>query len=242
MTVPKRIIKGKAYNTDTSTKVGSWTKEEEAVGISWGEDLYQNRFGQFFIYKWGEDGPDGPYEDIIPLTPRKARDWLVAHQSWRVDVIESLFGAVPEAGSKESKYTLRLPVHLHKRLAELAEANNQSLNAWMVKALEGATYMLRDDPKAGERTVRTYKFVMRSHQDRARPRLTAAKSAANEVERQSNAPTEQSPFGRQSPLDRPAPDLESKAPKPFPGVLPKPAVKAVKPFPGVPPKPKGKSS
>ena len=50
--------------------------------------------------------------------------------------IERLFGEMPEAGSGESKFTLRMPDSLRERLAERAKANNQSLNAWMVRCLE----------------------------------------------------------------------------------------------------------
>lgn len=214
----KRIIKGKAYNTETATKVGSWRKEEESLSLSWGEDLYQNRFGQFFIYRWGEDGPDGPYEDIVPLTPKKARDWMVTHESWRVDVIESLFGAVPEAGSKELKYTLRLPVHLHRRCAEHAEASNQSLNAWMVKALENATYMLRELPEPNDKSSGLRKFALTS------VRFNGGSPRRMKVDLNVKADVHQSKNLAESTVNLAAktPNPQTKPVKPFPGVLRKP--------------------
>lgn len=43
---------------------------------------------------------------------------------------------MPEAGSGKSKFTLRMPDSLRERLAERAKANDQSLNAWIVRCLE----------------------------------------------------------------------------------------------------------
>ena len=53
-----------------------------------------------------------------------------------VELIERLFGEMPEAGSGETKFTLRMPDSLRDRLAERARANRQSLNAWIVRCLE----------------------------------------------------------------------------------------------------------
>jgi len=44
---------------------------------------------------------------------------------------------MPEAGSGEVKFTLRMPERT--RLAENAEANKQLLNAWMVRCLENCS-------------------------------------------------------------------------------------------------------
>ena len=44
---------------------------------------------------------------------------------------------MPEAGAAEAKLTLRMPEALRKRLVALAEARKQSLNAWIVRCLEG---------------------------------------------------------------------------------------------------------
>ena len=49
---------------------------------------------------------------------------------------------MPEAGSGEAKYTLRMPDSLRDRLAERAKANNQSLNAWIVRCLESVPQSL----------------------------------------------------------------------------------------------------
>ena len=126
----KRIIDGKTYNTETATQL---VGRESDQGDSYsGSYLYQTRFGAFFLY-WYDD-QEG--EGIAPWTPEQAREWLERNYSHRVNLIESLFGKMPEAGSGESKFTLRMPDSLRDRLAERAKANGQSLNAWIVRCLE----------------------------------------------------------------------------------------------------------
>jgi hypothetical protein len=125
----KRIKDGKTYNTETATQLAGWDDDEGP--FLYGQYLYQNRFGAFFLYTHG--GTE-EREDIIPYTPERAREWLEKNQ--QVDLIESLFGKMPEAGSGESKFTLRMPDSLRERLAERAKANDQSLNAWIVRCLE----------------------------------------------------------------------------------------------------------
>ncbi|MGA2492670.1 MAG: toxin-antitoxin system HicB family antitoxin [Roseiarcus sp.] len=131
----KRIIDGKTYNTETATQLAGG----EHDGPQWGDAgayLYQTRFGAFFLYSYLDGTGEDDCEQITPFTPEQAREWLEKHQSYRVDLIESLFGKMPEAGSGESKFTLRMPDSLRHRLADRAKANNQSLNAWIVRCLE----------------------------------------------------------------------------------------------------------
>jgi predicted transcriptional regulator len=130
----KRIIDGKTYNTETATQIAG--SEGGDGPYARGRYLYQTRFGAFFLYSYREGGGEDDYENIEPFTPEEARGWLEKNESYRVDVIESLFGQMPEAGSGESKFTLRMPDSLRDRLAELAKANDQSLNAWIVRCLE----------------------------------------------------------------------------------------------------------
>lgn len=131
----KRIIDGKTYNTETATHLEGW--DEDHGPYESGEHLYQNRFGAFFRFHYVSGAAEDDYEAIEPLTPEAAREWLEKKRPFRTDLIERLFGAMPEAGSGEVKYTLRMPESLRDRLAELAKANGQSLNAWVVRCLEG---------------------------------------------------------------------------------------------------------
>lgn len=132
----KRIIDGKTYNTETATRLAGWDKTEDNYPVSYGEHLYKNRYGAFFLYSYGDDEPYGPQEELKPFTPEQAREWLEKYNAYDVDLIESLFGRLPEAGSSESKFTLRLPDNLRLRLAMRAKRNGQSLNAWIVRCLE----------------------------------------------------------------------------------------------------------
>jgi hypothetical protein len=133
----KRIIDGKTYNTETATYLAGYDGDDGP--FEYGEHLYQTRFGAFFLVSYVDGGGEEDYQKIIPRTPEQAREWLEEKQSYRVDVIEQLFGEMPEAGSGEVKYTLRMPETLRDRLAERAKANGQSLNAWMIRCLESCT-------------------------------------------------------------------------------------------------------
>ncbi|NEW86164.1 toxin-antitoxin system HicB family antitoxin [Rhodopseudomonas sp. WA056] len=132
----KRIIEGKTYNTETATRLAGWDVTEDEYPLTHGQHLYQNRFGAFFLYYYADDGPEGPEEGLTPYTPEQAQEWLQRYRSSDVDLFEALFGELPEAGTGESKFTLRLPDSLRDRLAIRAKKNGQSLNAWIIKCLE----------------------------------------------------------------------------------------------------------
>jgi len=133
----KRIIDGKTYNTETATRIAGWD-EPDGSFVS-GNYLFQNRFGVFFVYSYGDGAAEDDYEIIRPLSPEEARSWIEEKIPYEVDLIERLFGAMPEAGSGEVKYTLRMPESLRDRLASLAKANGQSLNAWVIRCLEACS-------------------------------------------------------------------------------------------------------
>lgn len=131
----KRIIDGKTYNTETATQVAGWNDENDAPWDS-GQFLYQTRHGAFFLYCYLDGAEQQDFDNIEPYTPEQAQQWLEQNRSWNPELIERLFGAMPEAGSGEIKYTLRLPESLRDRLALRAKANQRSLNAWIVRCLE----------------------------------------------------------------------------------------------------------
>jgi hypothetical protein len=130
----KRIIDGKTYNTETATQVVGWGGGDGPY--EHGKYLYQTRFGAFFVYSYLDGADEDDFEKIEPLTADEARAWLEKNASYDPELIEKLFGEMPEAGSGESKFTLRMPESLRDRLAERAKANNQSLNAWIIRCLE----------------------------------------------------------------------------------------------------------
>ena len=131
----KRIINGKTYNTETATQIAGWD-DQHSGPYEYGRFLFQTRFGAFFEYSYLEGDGENDYEKIVPLSPDLAQEWLEERDSSNTDLIESLFGEMPEAGTAEVKFTLRIPESLRNRLALLAEVNKQSLNAWIVRCLE----------------------------------------------------------------------------------------------------------
>lgn len=132
----KRIIDGKTYNTETATQHYGWADPNDDVPYESGTALYQTRFGAFFLYSFFENMGEDDWEKIEPMTPDQAQAWLEEHAAWDTGLIERLFGEMPEAGSAEVRYTLRMPESLRDRLAERAKANDQSLNAWIIRCLE----------------------------------------------------------------------------------------------------------
>jgi hypothetical protein len=141
----KRIIDGKTYNTETATQIAGSSDDDRSYES--GKYLYQTRFGAFFAYSYLDGTGEHDYEKIEPLTPEEARAWLEKHHSYGPDLIEKLFGQMPEAGSGEIKYTLRLPESLRDRLADRAKANDQSLNAWIIRCLESCAASVPDAGK-----------------------------------------------------------------------------------------------
>ena len=134
-----RIIEGKTYNTETSTLLASWSSFETpdtAGGPEYGQILFQSRHGAYFLYDFDDrrDPWEDGYQRIIPLEPEQAQRWAEKYCS--ADVVESVFGEMPEAAEAEAKVTLRMPEVLRRRLAAMAEARGQSMNAAIVRCLE----------------------------------------------------------------------------------------------------------
>jgi hypothetical protein len=124
----KRIIKGKSYNTDTSTVVHEMSWRDDTIY----EGLYQTKHGAFFIYWYNEEAEAG---DIKPLSDEDALAWL---EKFKVDsnVIERYFDSFPDAGAAESRITLRLPGNLYNRISTAATDANLSLNTYLMRQLE----------------------------------------------------------------------------------------------------------
>jgi predicted HicB family RNase H-like nuclease len=121
----KRIIGGKTYNTETSTLLGDF---EDDFYI---EMLYKTRHGAFFLYSENQiEGNIG----IQPYEPSEAQKWMEEYSS--PERLEAEFGQMPDAGDDEARFTLRIPESLRKRVAVIADANGQSLNAWILRCLE----------------------------------------------------------------------------------------------------------
>jgi len=136
----KRIIDGKTYNTETATMLASWSSTDNPETMQrpeYGGILYQTRHGAYFVVQYddGLEPWESGYQDLIPMDPETAQRWTEKHCS--TDDVEKLFGEMPEAGDAEAKLTLRMPESLRRRLVLIADRRQQSLNAWIVRCLEG---------------------------------------------------------------------------------------------------------
>lgn len=104
----RKIIQGKAYDTETSTIVGEW---DNKVGITdftyFHEALYRKRTGEYFIH--GEGNAQSKYavhrygmwdggEAITPLSYEDARRWAEEHLT--AHFYEAEFGEVTEDDSQ----------------------------------------------------------------------------------------------------------------------------------------------
>jgi hypothetical protein len=155
----KRIIDGKAYNTETATLLGSVIlkgtelDEQGRIPISGPSvdagtsSLYQTRGAAYFIVREVKDGfyaqPDSrggsrPYiidSGLYPLARKEALAWA-EHHKIDAERIEAMFGEFPEAGIKEKAILLRIPDVLKKRAEQAAGDADQSVNAWALRCLE----------------------------------------------------------------------------------------------------------
>ena len=91
----RRIIDGKAHDTETATEVASGSNDHELSDASW--SLYRTAAGAWFEVAAGHDGV---VEEFQPLTDGAARRWLERHAN---KLVEKYFGQAPEASSADHK-------------------------------------------------------------------------------------------------------------------------------------------
>jgi hypothetical protein len=91
----RRIIAGKAYDTDTAELVASGSNDHELSDAWW--SLYRTSAGAWFEIAAGHDGV---VEEFQPLTDAEARRWLERHANRHV---ERYFGLAPEASAADHK-------------------------------------------------------------------------------------------------------------------------------------------
>ncbi len=124
----KRIIDGKAYNTETASLVHEHSARDDTVY----HGLYQTKHGAFFEWAYDSNWGNG---DVKPLSDDEARSWLEKFRA-PTDVIERYCGPFPEGGASETRITLRLPGNLYNRLTAAASAVDVSLNTYVMRQLE----------------------------------------------------------------------------------------------------------
>lgn len=138
----KRVIKGKTFNTDTSTMVARYEYEDDK-GYDTTAKVYQSRGGAFFIvHSWrevdnfGEDLTKHYFEE----SSREEIERMIARGPESIEVIdESALALPPEAQAEEEPAAtayLRLPVALKNRIEAAAKEAGLSLNAWAIRCFE----------------------------------------------------------------------------------------------------------
>lgn len=137
----KRVINGKAYNTDTATRIADNLHTVPGDLPEIAEVLYETKHGAYFLL-WCNTLLE--CEHIKPLSDAEAQTWC-ENTNQEGDIVERAFGKFPEAGASETRTTLRLPGNLHQRASASAAAQGVSLNTYIRRLLE------RTDPRqAGE--------------------------------------------------------------------------------------------
>jgi hypothetical protein len=148
----KRIVDGVAYNTWTSTKLAMWGPQSNTDSL--GRDcevsgtLYQTPKGAFFAHYEtitqipgtdDRDAYDREENEFEPLTPDKAREWLVKGKN--IEIIDETFAkGIPEAEAAEAEsgatVYVRVPAALKQRIDEAARDAGQSASVWGLKCFE----------------------------------------------------------------------------------------------------------
>lgn len=141
----RKIIDGRAYDTDTATEVGSRDN-----GLEWAdlahecETLYRKRTGEYFVH--GEGGPRTRYarrgevgwsggEAITPVSYDEARGW--AEGCLDAGAYEREFGEASE-GDSEVVLSVRVTGEARSRLDRYARATGRTKGGVVTRLLDRA--------------------------------------------------------------------------------------------------------
>ena len=150
----KMVINGKAYNTATATLVFYTKGEEDPIDTGSGLylpgafELYRNRHGAFFIVKRDmhrNDFHNDNYffeDEIRPISDKEALGYM---EKFCQDEIEYFFPETPEAGDKEVRVALRMPIFLNSQAKKIARHKKMSLNIWLNRVIKAAIDMEKLD-------------------------------------------------------------------------------------------------
>lgn len=142
----KKVIKGKLYDTATAKKCGEYEPHPYRRDFNWyGEELYQKRTGEFFLY--GAGNANSKYscscgqnewrgdEKIIPLTYEQAHKWAEEHLDG--DEYIKIFGEPEEPDSKTVASVSLKNSTLAKAKEEAAKAGI-SVSEYITNLIENA--------------------------------------------------------------------------------------------------------
>src|SRR3974390_2836184 len=160
----KKIVDGKAYNTETATCLVTvdvmghqrdekgttiWAPKQTQAGRA---SLYETRGGAYFIvFDYdpkrfsGELSIRGRFHHgfttepgLFPLTRKQALAWA-EDEGFEADKIETMFGKIAEAGEQTGAMLLRLPKTLKLAVEKAAAKAGQTGRAYVIRCLERCT-------------------------------------------------------------------------------------------------------
>lgn len=133
----KKVIAGKAYNTETAVNIGSF--ESNINSSHWtSEKLYRKKTGEFFIH--GEGGTLTQYaqnignnqwtvgEKIIPISYEVAEKWTQKHLD--SDVYQSFFGDIAEDDTKKI-VGISIRASTHEKIKKTTSMKNISISEYI---------------------------------------------------------------------------------------------------------------
>jgi hypothetical protein len=133
--MPKKIINGAKYDTETAKKLGEWTNGHRYGEFSYCEEsLYRTKSGKYFIY--GSGGATSKYavsngdngwsggSQIITMSRSAAMEW--AEEKLDGDDYEAAFGPVEEG---TEQLCITVPADLKAQMWEIAEQRKISISA-----------------------------------------------------------------------------------------------------------------
>ena len=155
--MPKRIINGQTYNTDTATLIA---RAEANFGDNPNLDrpgehaevkVYQTRGGAFFLHTFSQtprkdaNGNERLVEDNMfePMTREDVEQWVenAGYLDYQIELLSPTIGEPPEAVATAeavpaASLYIRVPTSLKVRIEEAAEADKLSVNAWAMRCME----------------------------------------------------------------------------------------------------------
>jgi predicted HicB family RNase H-like nuclease len=153
--MPKRIINGQTYNTDTATLIAraeanfgdnpNLTRPGEHAEMK----VYQTRGGAFFLHTFSQT----PRKDVNgnwqlvednkfePMTREEVEQWVesAGYLDYQIELLSPTIGEPPEAAGEAvpaASLYIRVPTSLKVRIEEAAEADKLSVNAWAMRCME----------------------------------------------------------------------------------------------------------
>jgi hypothetical protein len=153
--MPKRIINGQTYNTDTATLIAQAEQDFPANSSTGPEGdhaevkVYQTRGGALFLYTRSQmtrrdrNGNWRPVEENLfePMTREEVEDWVesAGYLDYQIELFHPTIGEPPEAtveAEPAASLYIRVPTSLKVRIEEAAETAKLSVNAWAMRCME----------------------------------------------------------------------------------------------------------